>query len=679
MAISISHIRNIGILASFDAGKTTVAERLQLVAADGSPREQLPDSTETQAFSAEQREKGVAIATAGLSWGWRNHEINLVDTPGDVRLVFEMERALRVVDGVVFVLAADTGVESEAADLWSFAQQHRVPSVVFVNRMDTRGADFWNVVAQLNQSLDANAVAFEVPLWEQGVFVGIVDLVQMQAYQYEGFTRIQVPIPTMMMDFVVRKRQEMIEALSEFDDDLCQKCLAQESVFPEEIHAAARKAVAQMRMVPVLAGAASRNNGVQLLLDAIVDYLPSPEDTGTVVGIGLDAAKSTTRRTPSPEEPFSALCFKVIHEPSLGRLSFLRVFSGSLQPGQMVMDSTIRTTEKVKTVYRMTVGERQVLDYATPGDVVAVEGLRLSGAGHTISAPDSPILLEDLEVPPAIVRTHVKPLAAPSDEVVLQALRRLALEDPATNVGTYDPVSHQVTVAATSESRLQSSIQRLSDEFSIPFDSTPFEPCFRETISGEATSSYRYEAETANGLEFAEVRLAVHSIPLGPLDFRVDAISPDSPLFAFVAAVRRGVEDAMASGPLLGHRIAGVRVDFLGGEARGIDSNDTAFRLAAQQAFRSAFEKAEPYLVEPYVSMEFACPDEHLPLLIDQLKTRQGIVLSNRRFRKGSQKVEAELPLRTIVGHSANQQMFVGGRANYSVEFLEFRPMIRSN
>lgn len=675
MTSATCDIRNIGILAGLDAGKATVAERLQLVAADGQPREQLPDSVETQAFSAQQKEKGVAIAAAGLSWLWRNRQINLVDTPPDARLEHEMERALRVIDGAVMVLAADIGVDPEAATLWAALHEHRVPAVVFVNRMDARTADFWGVVTQLNQSLDANAVAFEVPLWEQGLFVGIVDLIHMNAYQYEGFTRTQVPIPAMMMDFVVRKRQELAESLSEFDEGLCAKCLEQETIFPEEFLAAARTAVGQMRIVPVLAGTAARNNGLQLLLDAIVDYLPAPGESGPMMATSTTSPDQPVSLRSLPEEPASALCFKVIHEPGAGRLSFVRIFSGTLRPGQQLLDSTLNAKETLQSIYRVTATGRQPLEFAAAGDVVALGGLRVSSAGHTLCDPANPIRLEDMEIPPAVVRTSFIPLAPDTFESLLAALHQITREDPANHMPEPTSSADPIPVSSTSEARLVSLMRRLTDEFGLHYVAMPLEPALRETVTNSATNTHRIQRETAHGLEFALVELRVTPVPLGPVQFQFDAIPEESPLRSFVAAVRRGVEDVMEAGPHAGHRIAGVKVEFLSGECHSLESTDSAFRDAAAQAFRNAFLAADPVLYEPFVSVEFACPDEALPLLLRQIQQRRGVVVTQRRFRKGSYKVDSVLPGRALLGYTANPDLYADGKANYSVEFLEFRPM----
>jgi len=669
----LTSIRNIGIAAHIDAGKTTVTERVLFLSGVTRQLGEVHNGQATMDFMKQEQERGITIASAAISCTWRDCRVNIIDTPGHVDFTLEVERSLRVLDGMVAVFCAVGGVEPQSETVWSQADIHRVPRLAFVNKMDRPGAEFDSVVRDMRSILDANAVPYQVPIVEEEEFCGVVDLVEMRAYLYEGFERTEVPIPTAMTERVAAARQELLEALAEFDDALMERYIEGQPVEPAMIRDATRHAVARMLIVPVLCGAAYRNSGIQLLLDAVVDYLPSPVDVGAVVGTDPERPEKTHSRTPSTSDPLAALAFKIIHDPYVGQQTFVRIYSGRLAKGDAVWNSTRRMKERVGRILQIKAKERIDLDAAEAGSIVALIGLKKTATGDTLCDGEHPLLLESITVPESVVHQRVRAPSQKEEEKLVRALQRLALEDPSF-VLSHDPETQEMILGGMGELHLEVLVDRLRSEFGVSCDVDTPQVAYREALGRPVEVEHKHVKQTGGHGQYAHVVIAFEPSPTQKLEFASKVRGGAVPS-EFFSAIQKGIRDTMAAGVLARYPVLGVVATLIDGSSHPVDSSDLAFRTAGAQCFRQALLRGESRLLEPIMKVEIATPDDYIGDIVGYLGAHRGKVVSMRRFRKGAQKIDALVPLAEMFGFATPLRTMSSGRANFSMEFQSYQPV----
>lgn len=712
----MEHIRNIGIAAHIDAGKTTVSERVLFLTGVTRKVGEVHDGKAVMDFMKQEQERGITIASAAITCSWRNCQINLIDTPGHVDFTLEVERSLRVLDGMVGVFCAVGGVEPQSETVWGQADMHKVPRIAFINKMDRPGADFYGTVEAMRETLGANAVAYQHPIMVNDQFFGVVDLVDLKAYRYDGFEVLTVDIPPEAQDDVNQRRAALIEALSEIDDTIMQQYLDGQEPTVEQIRATTRRGVGAITLVPVLCGAAFRNAGVQLLLDAIVDYLPSPLDVGPVFGADprvkdddspLPLASDGTEtegepssvpepepsvvvdeygeewetakapvgnlvRNPSPAEPFAALAFKIIHDPYVGQQTFIRVYSGKVSTGDWVWNSSTQTRERIGRILRIKAGERVDVSSAEAGDIVAIVGLKNTTTGNTLCSREQPILLESIAVPDTVISIGVTVANQKEGEKLARSLQKLAMEDPSFTV-RLDEESKGFVLGGMGELHLEILVDRLRTDFGVECTVGTPSVSYREAMGQAATAEYKHVKQTGGHGQYAHVIMAFEPSS-ERYQFESKVQGGNVPL-EYVPAVRKGVEDALDSGVLAGYPVVGVKAILLDGSAHTVDSSDMAFRTAASQCFKKAFRDSRPRILEPLMKVEIATPDEYIGEIVGDLGSRRGKVTSMRRYRKGSQKINATVPLAELFGYSTPLRSMSSGRANFAMEFQAYAPV----
>lgn len=669
----LSMTRNIGIAAHIDAGKTTVTERVLFLAGVTRKVGEVHDGKATMDFMKQEQERGITIASAAITCAWRDHRINIIDTPGHVDFTLEVERSLRVLDGMVAVFCAVGGVQAQSETVWSQADLHRVPRIAFINKMDRPGADFFGAVEGMKEILDANAVPYQFPIMENDVFRGVVDLVDLQAYNYDGFDRVEIPIPESIKEEVTGYRQQLLEALSEFDDGLMETYLEGGDVEPAELRRITRAAVSRMLIVPVFAGAAYKNSGVQLLLDAIVDYLPSPVDAGAVVGADVDDSSKTQTRNPSANCPFSALTFKIIHDPYVGQQTFIRIYSGKVQTGDTVLNTSLNQKERVGRIMRIKAREREEMNSAEAGDIVALVGMKKTVTGHTLCSVEAPLLLESIRVPTPVIHQRVMSPDTKEQEKLAKAISRLSLEDPSFIV-SHDEETSDMILGGMGELHLEVLVDRLRQDFGVQCSVSSPSVAYRESISRPMEAEYRHVKQTGGHGQFAHVVMLFEPWEEEPFLFE-NRVRGGSVPGEYFSAIQKGVQDAMNQGLLAGYPLTGIKAILLDGSAHEVDSSDLAFRLAAAQCFKKAGMQAGPHILEPLMKIDIATPDEYIGEIVGDLGARRGKVSAMRRFRKGSQKIEGVVPLAEMFGYSTPLRTMSSGRANFSMEFNAYQPV----
>ena len=670
--MSLHKIRNIGIAAHIDAGKTTVTERFLYFTGVTHKMGEVHDGQATMDFMVQEQERGITIDAAAISCSWKDHPINIIDTPGHVDFTVEVERCLRVLDGMIAVFCAIGGVEPQSETVWNQASRHKVPRIGLVNKMDREGADFEGCVAQMQEHLDANPVPFQLPMGAGEGFQGIIDLVSMKAVQFDDFKRIVRDIPEEWSERARRARAFIVEKLGEFDEAILEKFVGDQEVSDAEIRRAARYCVIHSLLTPVFCGSAYKNMGIQLLLDAVVEYLPSPVDAGRVVGLDLKGVESEAR-VPSPREPFAGLAFKIIHDPFVGQQTFVRVYSGEIQHGQQILNSTQSRTERIGRIYRIHAKKRDEIPAAGPGDIVALIGLKHTTTGDTLCDPSAPLLLERIRVPEPVIQRSIAPEDPKDDDLLDKALRRLGIEDPSF-VCYVDEETHETIMAGMGELHLEIIEDRLRRDFKVPVVSGEPLISYRETITMEAEVETRFKKQTGGRGQFAHVVLRIEPGTEASFEF-VDMIRGGAIPREFIPSVRRGIEATLAAGVLAGYPVVRVKAVLLDGSFHEVDSSDRAFYICGSMAFKEAFHKAGPLLLEPVMKIEIATPDTHIGDVTADLFRRRGRVDSMRRFRKGSQKLSGKVPLAEMFGYATVLRSMSSGRANYSMEFLAFEPL----
>jgi len=669
----LNKLRNIGIAAHIDAGKTTVTERILFFTGTTRKMGEVHDGQATMDFMKQEQERGITIASAAISCQWKNYQVNLIDTPGHVDFTVEVERSLRVIDGMVAVFCAVGGVEPQSETVWNQADRYRVPRIAFINKMDRTGADFAQVVSQMNKYLDANAVPFNLPIGAEDNFDGIIDLIEQKAYMFKDFEQIEMEIPDVYKERVKEARAWIVEKLAEFNEEIMQLFFEDKEVPNELLKEAARHATLKMLVTPVFCGAAYKNKGIQMLLDAVLDYLPSPIDVGAVVGLDIDDPEKSHSRHPSAKEPFSALAFQLIHDPFVGQQTFTRVFSGTLNSGMQILNSTKGKHERIGRIFRIHAKDREEISEAGPGDIVALIGLKLTKTGDTLCDNNYPLLLENIHIPPSVIELKITPAKRAEQAKLGEALNKLMNEDPSFNV-RYDDETEETIIAGMGELHLEIIIDRLKTEFKV--DAVVGEPAvaFRETITIEKEHSHKHSKQTGGKGQYAHTVMRIEPNEGKGYEF-VDKVKGGNIPLEFIQSVNKGIQKTLEKGVLAGYPVVDVKVVLLDGSHHPVDSSDMAFQTCASICFKEAFMKASPILLEPMMKIEVNTPDDYIGEVSGNLNRRRGKIEAMRRYRKGAQKINGFVPLMEMFGYATQLRNISSGRANYSMEFFRYTPL----
>ena len=658
--------RNIGIMAHIDAGKTTTTERILFYTHKTHKIGETHDGSATMDWMEQEQERGITITSAATTCFWKNHRINIIDTPGHVDFTVEVERSLRVLDGSVTVLCAKGGVEPQSETVWRQADKYGVPRMCYVNKMDITGANFYRVVDMIKDRLKANAVPIQLPIGAEADFVGIIDLVGMKAYYYLddlGEKIEERDIPADMLEKAETYHQELIEHAAEFDDGLLEKFLEGEELPVEGVKAAIRAATISGKMVPVTCGTSYKNKGVQKLLDAIVDYLPSPLDIPDVKGVD-SKGNEVTRRT-SDEEPFSALAFKIATDPFVGRLCFIRVYSGILKTGAMVYNSTKQARERIGRIVLMHANHREDIEEVRAGEIAAVVGVKNTTTGDTLCAENAPVVLESMEFPEPVIRVAIEPKTKAGQEKMGIALSKLAEEDPTFKAYT-DEETGQTIIAGMGELHLEIIVDRLLREFKVEANVGKPQVSYRETITQTAEENCKYARQSGGKGQYGHVIITIEPNPGKGYEF-VNAVTGGDVPKEFIPAVDAGIKGAMLSGVVAGYNVVDVKVTLTGGSYHEVDSSEMAFKIAGSMAFKNAMRKAGPILTEPIMKVVVTVPEDYLGDVIGDLNSRRGTI-NGMETLSGGHQITANVPLSQMFGYATDLRSKTQGRGQYVME-----------
>ena len=665
---SLEKTRNIGIMAHIDAGKTTTTERILYYTGVNYKIGETHEGTATMDWMEEEQERGITITSAATTCHWRDTRINIIDTPGHVDFTVEVERSLRVLDGCVTVLCAKGGVEPQSETVWRQADHYHVPRMIYVNKMDIMGADFYHVLDMVHDRLKCNAVPIQLPIGAEADFRGIIDLVEMNAriyYDDLGNDMRTEEIPEDMRDMAEEYRVKMLEAISDFDDEIMMLYLEGEEVPQDMIRAAIRKATCAVQMVPVVCGTSYKNKGVQKLLDAIVDYMPSPLDIPAISGTNPKTDEEETREA-SDDAPFSALAFKIMTDPFVGRLSFFRVYSGTVEAGKTVLNSSKGQRERIGRILLMHANHREDLSVAYSGDIAAAVGLKNTTTGDTLCDEKNPIILESMEFPEPVIRVAIEPKTKAGQEKMAIALQKLAEEDPTFKTYT-DEESGQTIIAGMGELHLEIIVDRLLREFKVEANVGKPQVSYKETITREATVDTRYARQTGGKGQFAHCKITVEPNESGKGYEFINKITGGAIPKEYIPCVDQGIQGAMQSGVLAGYQVVDVKVTLIDGSYHEVDSSEMAFKICGSMAFKEACEKAGPTLLEPIMKVVVTAPDEYMGDVMGDINARRGQIVGSD-IRNGAAVIEAHVPLASMFGYATDLRSKTQGRATYSMD-----------
>ena len=665
---SLEKTRNIGIMAHIDAGKTTTTERILFYTGVTHKIGEVHEGAATMDWMVQEQERGITITSAATTCHWKNHRINIIDTPGHVDFTVEVERSLRVLDGTVAVLTARGGVEPQTETVWRQAERYNVPRMAYVNKMDITGADFFNVMNMMRERLNANPVAIQLPIGAEDEFKGIIDLVKMDAIVYEddlGKVTDEVEIPEAYKEQAEEYREKLIEACAEADDELMEKYLGGEEVTEEEIRRAIRKATIACEMTPVTCGTSYRNKGVQPLLDAIVDYMPAPTDIPPIAGVNPDTGEADSRPA-SDEAPFSALAFKIMTDPFVGKLAFFRVYSGTLNSGSYVFNATKDNKERIGRILQMHANNRKEIDVVYSGDIAAAVGLKNTTTGDTLCDENKPIILESMEFPDPVISVAVEPATKNDQEKMGIALQKLAEEDPTFRVHT-DAETGQVIISGMGELHLQIIVDRMLREFKVDCKVGEPQVAYRETIRKSVKAEGKFVRQSGGHGQYGHCWLELIPQEAGEgFSFENKVVGGVIPK-EFINPIEAGVKQAMEGGVVAGYPMVDIKVIVYDGSFHEVDSSEAAFKVAGSMAFKAGAEKASPVLLEPYVKVEVTVPEEYMGDVIGDLNSRRGRI-DGMEPRNGVQVINAFVPLSEMFGYSTDLRSKTQGRGNYSME-----------
>ena len=665
--VSLEMTRNIGIMAHIDAGKTTTTERILYYTGINHKIGETHDGASTMDWMDQEKERGITITSAATTCFWKDNRINIIDTPGHVDFTVEVERSLRVLDGSVTVLCAKGGVEPQSETVWRQADNYHVPRMVYVNKMDITGADFYHVLQMMKDRLKCNAVPIQLPIGFEDTFTGIIDLVEMTAETYtgpNGEKRETIPIPDDMKDKAQEYHDALIESVAETSDELMEKYFAGEELTIDEIKAAIRKATIANEMVPVCCGTSYRNKGVQKLLDAIVDYMPAPTDIPAIKGEDVNTGEEVDRHA-SDDEPFSALAFKIATDPYVGKLCFFRVYSGKVEKGTSVFNSTKGKNERIGRILQMHANDRKDIEVCYAGDIAAAVGLKNTTTGDTLCDEDHPVILESMEFPEPVIKVAIEPKTKAGQEKMGIALAKLAEEDPTFKAYT-DEETGQTIIAGMGELHLEIIVDRLLREFKVEANIGKPQVAYKETIRREADVDQKYARQSGGKGQYGHVKLRISPNPGKGYEFVNSVVGGAIPK-EYIPAVDQGIQGAMLSGVLAGYNVVDVKCEVYDGSYHEVDSSEMAFKIAGSMAFKEAMKKADPVLLEPIMKVSVVVPEEYAGTVFGDFNARRGAV-RGQEIDNGVARIVADVPLSNMFGYATDLRSKTQGRGNYVME-----------
>ncbi len=665
---SLEKTRNIGIMAHIDAGKTTTTERILFYTGVNYKIGETHEGTATMDWMEQEQERGITITSAATTCFWRDHRINIIDTPGHVDFTVEVERSLRVLDGSVTVMCAKGGVEPQSETVWRQADHYHVPRMIYVNKMDIMGADFYNVLNMVHDRLKCNAVPIQLPIGAEADFKGIIDLVEMNAdiyYDELGKDMRVEEIPEDMKELAAEYREKLIEAVSDFDDEIMEKYLEGEEISPDAIRAAIRKATVAVEMIPVTCGTSYRNKGVQKLLDAIVDFMPSPLDVPAITGTNPKTDKEETRQA-DDSAPFSALAFKIMTDPYVGRLSFFRVYSGTAEAGSTVVNSTKDVRERLGRILQMHANHREDIDVVYSGDIAAAVGLKNTATGDTLCDDKHRIILESMEFPEPVIRVAIEPKTKAGQEKMAIALAKLAEEDPTFKTYT-DEETGQTIIAGMGELHLEIIVDRLLREFKVEANVGRPQVSYKETIKTSANVDCKYARQSGRKGQYGHVKITVEPNESGKGYEFINKIVGGAIPKEYIPAVDQGIQGAMMAGVVAGYPVVDVKVTLYDGSYHEVDSSEMAFKIAGSMAFKDAMQKAQPTLLEPIMKVIVTVPEDYMGDVMGDLNGRRGQI-QGMETRNGAAQIDSVVPLSTMFGYATDLRSRTQGRGQYSME-----------
>jgi len=674
--IDLATVRNIGIMAHIDAGKTTTTERILFYTGINYKIGEVHEGAATMDWMEQEQERGITITSAATTCMWDKHLINIIDTPGHVDFTVEVERSLRVLDGAVAVFDGVAGVEPQSETVWRQADRYSVPRICFINKLDRTGASFDKCVGMIKDRLNAVALVLQLPIGNESDFLGVVDLIAMKALTWRGETQkgedyTIEEIPADMADKCKQARHDMIETLSEHDDLCMEKYLEGIELTDDEIIAGIRRATLAAKLTPVLTGSAFKNKGVQPMLDAVVRYLPSPLDVESIVGTDMNNAEVEVIRHPENKEPFAALAFKIMTDPHLGKLTFIRVYSGVLQTGSTILNSNKDRKERIGKIYQMHANKREERDNVGAGMIVAVMGLKDTTTGETLCDPAKPVILESMDFPAPVISVAIEPKTKGDQEKLGVAIQRLSEEDPTFHVNT-DEETGQTIIAGMGELHLEILVDRMRREFKVEANVGKPQVAYRETLrKAVARHDYTHKKQTGGSGQFAKIQIAVEPLPTGVVEGGyefVNKVTGGRVPREYIPSVDAGCKEGMAAGPLAGYPITDVRVTLLDGAYHDVDSSELAFKIAGLAAFKEAAKLADPAILEPVMRVEVVTPEDFMGDVIGDLNSRRGQIQAMDE-RSGARVVRALVPLSEMFGYVGDLRSRTQGRASYSMEF----------
>ncbi|MCQ2560541.1 MAG: elongation factor G [Clostridia bacterium] len=673
---SLENTRNIGIMAHIDAGKTTTTERILFYTGRTHKIGETHDGTATMDWMAQEQERGITITSAATTAQWKGHRINIIDTPGHVDFTVEVQRSLKVLDGAVTVLCAKGGVEPQSETVWRQASNYGVPRMIYVNKMDITGANFYRVVGMVKDRLRANAVPVQLPIGAESTFVGIIDLVRMVAEIYkddQGKVIEEVAIPEDMQDLAAEWRAKLIESVAEADEELMMRYLEGDDEFTvEEIKTVIRRETIANRMVPVFCGSSYKNKGVQLMLDGVIDYMPSPLDIPAINGINPDTEEEDVRHA-SDEEPFSALAFKIMTDPYVGKLAFFRVYSGTLESGSYTFNSVKGKKERMGRILQMHANHREDIDMVYSGDIAAVVGLKDTTTGDTLCDQDHPIVLESMEFPDPVIQIAIEPKTKAGQEKMGIALAKLAEEDPTFKTFT-DPDTGQTIIAGMGELHLEIIVDRLLREFKVEANVGKPQVSFKETITKEVVVDKKYAKQSGGSGQYGHVKIRVYPREAGAGYEFVNKVVGGAIPKEYIPKIDEGIQAAMETGPLAGFQCVDIGVELFDGSYHEVDSSEMAFEIAASMAFKAAAQSASPILLEPIFKVEVVAPEEYMGNIIGDIASRRGRV-EGQEVMDGAATIRGMVPLSNMFGYATDLRSKTQGRGNYVMQMDHFEKL----
>ncbi|HKZ71838.1 MAG TPA: elongation factor G [Nitrospirota bacterium] len=676
---SLEKTRNIGIMAHIDAGKTTSTERILFYTGMSHKIGEVDEGTATMDWMEQEKERGITITSAATTSFWKDTRINIIDTPGHVDFTIEVERSLRVLDGAVAVFDAGQGVEPQSETVWRQADKYHVPRIAFINKMDKVGADFFESVKSMVDRLGANPIPVQIPIGAENTFRGPVDLIAMKAVYFDdetlGAKYVVDEIPAELRELAQEHREKMIEKLSDHDDGIMEKYLAGEAISQEEIKSALRRGTIAMTLTPVLCGSAFKNKGVQLLLDAVIDYLPSPLDLPAIKGIN-PRADAEVERHADDSEPFSALAFKIMTDPFVGQLTYFRIYSGTLNSGSYVYNSAKDTNERVGRLLKMHANKREEIKTVYAGEIAAAVGLKNTTTGDTLCDKDNPIILERIEFPEPVIAIAIEPKTKVDQEKMTLSLQKLAQEDPSFRLRT-DEETGQTIISGMGELHLEIIVDRLLREFKVEANVGKPQVAYRETIKGRVESEGKYIRQTGGRGQYGHVWIELEPKPAGEgFEFENDIVGGSIPR-EYISAVEKGIREALDTGVLAGYPVVDVKVRLFDGSYHDVDSSEMAFKIAGSMAFKDGARRATPVLLEPVMALEVIVPEEYMGEVIGDINSKRGRI-QGVKPRSGAQVITGEVPLSEMFGYATDLRSLTQGRAIFTLQFARYEEVPRS-